>query len=189
MSSLPPDQERAEAIGEQLRAKIASKFTASTFLGGFALTILAGQVFAIWQTSRLSLLFPQSVAVVVAAVILFFEAVVRLDELTMPKRFWPTNVDAEPAFGRSTWGLLTDGDLEALEEKMRFFWTRFTLVATCLTAVAVLMVLFPMETGPEHARRWTMAYVAIGIIGALWYARRTTAQADASPRRFIRPVD
>jgi hypothetical protein len=41
------NNERVEAIGDQLRAKINSKFTASTFLAGFALTILSGQVFTL----------------------------------------------------------------------------------------------------------------------------------------------
>src|SRR5687768_16894779 len=162
MSILSPDQERAEAIGEQLRAKISSKFTASTFLGGFALTILAAQVFAIWQTNDLSMLFPSSVGMTVAAVILFFEAIIRLDELTMPKRFWPVDPDAVRTNGRSIWGILTDGDLETLDEKMRFFWTRFTLIGTFLTAAAVLMVLFPIQISSTEARCWVLVYVAVG---------------------------
>ena len=41
------EQERIEAIGEQLRAKINSKFQTSTFLAGFAFTILGIQISAL----------------------------------------------------------------------------------------------------------------------------------------------
>jgi hypothetical protein len=61
------DRQRVEAIGEQLRAKIASKFTASTFFAGFALTVLTGQVFALWQSTKLPALFPAAVGVLTAA--------------------------------------------------------------------------------------------------------------------------
>jgi hypothetical protein len=39
---MPTDesQERIEAIGDQLRAKISSKFQTSTFLAGFGLAVL-----------------------------------------------------------------------------------------------------------------------------------------------------
>jgi len=91
-------QDRVEAIGEQLRAKIASKFTASTFLAGFALTVLSGQVFALWQSSRLPMLFPPAVGAVFGALMLFVAAIIKLDELTMLKRFWDEGARAgDPA--------------------------------------------------------------------------------------------
>jgi hypothetical protein len=101
--NVPQNHDRVEAIGDQLRAKITSKFTASTFLAGFALTILSGQVFTIWQSTVLPFLFPLAVGIVTAAVVLLVDAVLRLDEITMPKRLWDESQDAgdtEPQLSR-----------------------------------------------------------------------------------------
>ncbi len=139
------NNDRIEAIGDQLRAKIASKFTASTFLAGFALTILSSQVFLIWQSSVLPLLFPLSVGTIAGAVVLFFYAVLRLDELTMPKRFWDESDGAIDTGYLSREGYLSDDDLWELRKQMIFYWAKLTIVATWMTGIGVIAMLIPIN--------------------------------------------
>lgn len=172
------NDERVEAMGDQLRAKITSKFTASTFLAGFALTILSGQVFLLWQSTILPLLFPLSVGIVAAAVVLFVEAVVRLDELTMPKRFWEENDDAGDTGHESREGYLLDDDLWELRKHMIFYWTKLTLVATWMTGLAVIVMLLPYERLPTDRIRWP-AFIFILFGPAIGFAYRTIVIANA----------
>ena len=170
--------ERIVAIGDQLRAKITSKFTASTFLGGFALTILSGQVFTLWQSTVLPLLFPLAVGSVAAAVVLFVDAVLRLDELTMPKRFWDESKAAGDSGHKSREAYLLDDDLWELRKHMIFYWTRLTLVATCLTGIAVPTMLVPFKTLPtECIRPAAFAFALLGPVVAIAY--RAVAMALA----------
>jgi hypothetical protein len=86
-----PDYEpraRIEAIGEQLRSKISSKFQTSTFLAGFGFTVLTVQVSTFWQSPRFPYLLPTSISILVVSIVIYIAAVVKLDGLTMPKRFW-----------------------------------------------------------------------------------------------------
>lgn len=122
------EQERLEAIGEQLRAKISSKFAASTFLAGFAATILSGLVVALWQDSSLPVHFPKALGVTMSATVLFVLGIIRLDELSMPKRFWPS-LPGTPSHAGDV-GLLTMEDLWALHDRMVFFWRHLTLAGT-----------------------------------------------------------
>jgi len=83
---LTDEQERLEALGDQLRAKISSKFSASTFLAGFAATILAAVVSPLWQQGTVvSLHFPAAVGLAVTGTGLFILSILRFDELSMPK--------------------------------------------------------------------------------------------------------
>jgi len=135
--------ERIEDIGEQLRAKITSKFTASTFLAGFARTVITGQVFTLWQVDKeLSPFYPISVGAVAGALHLFVQAIIRLDELTMPKLFWEDRLElrAQPP---SDDGRLEYHNLWDLRDRMVFFWYRLTIAATIVTALAVLVMLVP----------------------------------------------
>jgi hypothetical protein len=170
--------ERIEAIGDQLRAKITSKFTASTFLAGFALTILSGQVFTLWQSSVLPLLFPLAVGAVAAAVVLFIDAVVRLDELTMPKRFWDETSEAKEIGRSSREGYLIDDDLWELRKHMIFYWTRLTLVATWTTGIAVLAMLVPFKPLPTERIRFAAFVLALlGAVLGIAYSALVTAVA------------
>ena len=81
-------QTRIEDIGKQLRAKIRSKFQASTFLAGFSFTLLGFQITRLWQPVEIPRLLPVSVALMLLAISLYISAIMKLDELTMPKRFW-----------------------------------------------------------------------------------------------------
>lgn len=162
--------ERIEAIGDQLRSKITSKFTASTFLAGFALTILSGQVFTLWQSAVLPFLFPLAVGIVAGAVVLFVDAVLRLDELTMPKRFWDDDPKAAYTGFSSREGYLTDEDLWELRKHMIFYWTRLTLVATWLTGIAALLMLAPFKPLPiESIRLGAFISALIGPLVAFGY--------------------
>lgn len=190
------NDERIEAIGDQLRAKITSKFTASTFLAGFALTILSGQVFMLWQSSVLPLLLPLSVGTVAAAVVLFVDAIVRLDELTMPKRFWEESSDAASTGHSSREGYLVDSDLWELQKHMIFYWTRFTLVATWMTGIAVLAMLAPFSPLPTKWIRIAAFVLALlGPVGGIAYcaivtaAARNTKDETKKLNRLMRKID
>jgi hypothetical protein len=186
-----PEQERIEAIGEQLRAKIASKFTASSFLAGFGLTVLTGQVFALWQAEQLSPLFPAAVGAVFGAFVLFIEAIVRLDELTMPKRFWAESKDVAPPPQVPLGGsYLTDDDNWELQKRMIFYWVHLTVTATVITGVAVLAMLFPWWTiRSDDARLWSFGCAVVGVVIAreyrCWLERRAAKQFKPQ----VRPVD
>lgn len=185
------NDERVEAIGDQLRAKITSKFTASTFLAGFALSILSGQVFMLWQATDLPLLFPLSVGVVAAAVVLFVDAVVRLDELTMPKRFWDESDDAGDTGHRSSDGYLLDEDLWELRKQMIFYWTKLTLVATWMTGLAVASLLVPVKAPSTDVFRWS-AFIFALLGPVLGFAYRTIVTARAmkakDPSKRLNPL-
>jgi hypothetical protein len=190
------NNERIEAIGDQLRAKITSKFTASTFLAGFALTILSGQVFMLWQSSVLPLLLPLAVGTVAAAVVLFVDAIVRLDELTMPKLFWDESSSADHAGHSARDGYLLEDDLGELQKHMIFYWTRFTLVATGMTGLAVLAMLVPFEpVAPERIRLITFVLALVGpVLGIAYCAMVTEAAKKAKDdtkrlNQLMRPID
>jgi len=137
--------ERIEQFGEQLRAKITSKFTASTFLAGFALTVLTGQISTLWQVDvdkELSPFFSISVGAVAGAFYLFVMAVIRLDELTMPKLFWdprfwtPTRPPSDDLY-------LRYDELWKLQSMMVRIWFCLSVRATIITAIALLAMLIP----------------------------------------------
>ena len=79
-------QARIEAIGDQLRAKISSKFQTSTFLAGFGFAVLTVQLSTFWQSPKFPYLLPTSISFMIASLFLYIAAVIKLDELTMPKR-------------------------------------------------------------------------------------------------------
>jgi len=171
--------ERIEAIGEQLRDKITSKFTASTFLAGFALTVLTGQASFLWQAKdAIPPIFSLAVASVAAAFCLFIFAVIRLDELTMPKLFWEpphwTSTDL-PADDVS----LSYSDLWQLKKTMVRIWVSLTIPATVITSVAVVITFLPntitavLPLQFRAGRLSTFVLVAVFSLAAIIYARRT----------------
>jgi MFS family permease len=190
--SVTQNNERVEVIGDQLRAKITSKFTASTFLAGFALTILSGQVFMLWQSAVLPWLFPLAVGIVAAAVVLFVAAVLRLDQLTMPKRFWDESKDANDTGHSSRAGYLLDEDLWELRKHMIFYWQRLTLVATVMTGSAVLIMLFPIQPlSTERLHLATFVFALLGLGLGLAYDQGMMAlarKAKDEPKRLKRLI-
>lgn len=190
---LTPDQERLEAIGDQLRAKITSKFTASTFLAGFALTVLVGQISTLWQSQTLPPFFPFSVGAVFCAFSLFVFAIIKFDELTMPKRFFErvSGKDTVSPVEPMQWGLLDEGDLGTLLQRMRFFWNHLTLPATISTAIAVSAMLIPRSPCPifvvtgDEITWWTFGSAVAGVVIAALYCRHTVSQADKNYDRLV----
>jgi hypothetical protein len=139
---LTDEQERLEALGDQLRAKISSKFAASTFLAGFAATILAAVVSPLWQQDTVvSVYFPIAVGFAVVGTGLFITGIIRFDELSMPKRFWPSSPEIPNRTGDV--GLLEMDDLRVLHDRMVFFWRCLTLVGTAVTGLALLILILP----------------------------------------------
>jgi hypothetical protein len=174
-------QERLEAIGDQLRAKIASKFAASTFLAGFAATILSGLVALLFETNGPPHL-SKALGATLAATVLFVMGVIRFDELTMPKRFWPSRPGTSGDVV-----LLTMEDLWALHDRMVFFWRRLTLTGTALTGVAMMLVLVPAgarETARWAPFAWAGACAAAAFAYALWLDGRTPHRDE-----LVRPED
>lgn len=190
-------QARIEAIGDQLRAKISSKFQTSTFLAGFAFTVLGIQISALWQwqSPQIPLLLFISISFLVAATILYISAVVRLDELTMPKRFWEEDSDVQETKSPEL-AYLTDNDLWALKDRMVFYWVRLTLVATFLTAASLLLMLLPIPLAELPARpsntldRWLIFIGMAGLsLAALFYLKWLDRQALKKFIQLKRPVD
>jgi hypothetical protein len=186
---LTPDQDRIETIGDQLRAKISSKFTAATFLAGFALTLLGGQVFMLWQAAELPRFFSPAAGVLSAALVLFVSSVIRLDELTMPKRFWRS----DPGVVASTppqYAFLTIDDLWALQHRMVFYWQRLTLTATGITTLSLALLLLPVPSCDAHSVQkevfwWVTGCVFLALLYGVWIRRR----AERRYQPLMRPVD
>jgi hypothetical protein len=185
-------QERIEAIGEQLRAKINSKFQVSAFLAGFAITVLSVQI-SEFLDNKLSLLQASlSISLLIAAIVLFIFLIVRLDELTMPKRFWDrdenTNIPLPEPLGS-----LNDQDLWTLKERMVFYWVWLAYIAIGLTALSFLCMLVPWSNQKvdeiEHGMRWLSfgSFLVVGI-ASFFYVRLITRKASMIGS-LHRPVD
>ena len=183
---MSPQQELFEAYGEQLRAKISSKFSASTFLAGFAATILTTLLTA-RGAERVSLQHSLALGLAIVASFLFVHAIVRLDELSMPKRFWPS----KPELRRVTddVGLLTLEDLWALYHRMVYCWQKLTMVATGLTGIGLVVLTLPAIYAPAGYESWTsVGFASVGAIVAFLYVRRLDARMPDKDK-LVRPVD
>ena len=186
--SLDPSQELRERYGDQLRAKISSKFSASTFLAGFAGSILSGLLSSLGSpTSPRPLYLPQVLSLTVAGTVLFVLAVIRLDELSMPKRFWPS--DPEASNRASDVGLLTDDDLWILKDRMVYYWRFLTLLGTSLTGVAFLVYLItPASVTAGPAKIPTLVWALIGAVAAFLWTKILDWRVPHR-RQLTRPVD
>jgi hypothetical protein len=186
--TLSPRQELLEKYGDQLRAKISSKFSASTFLAGFAATILTTLVTDLWQQdAQMSLQYLLALGLASAATILFVHGIIRLDELSMPKRFWPSRPDVQNR--ADDVGLLTQDDLWALHDRMVFFWRYLTLAATVLTGLGLFaLVLPPVHIPTSYFTEASFASTTRSAIAAFLYSRQLDARAPHRDK-LIRPVD
>lgn len=196
---MPTDesQERIEAIGDQLRAKISSKFQTSTFLAGFGLAILTLQLSTFWQALRFPCLLPVSISIMVVSICIYIAAVVKFDELTMPKRFWK---HASSLSETEKLAYLKEEDLYQLQKRMVFYWWRLTAVATSLTGSSVLLMLLPLTPSDlltpnikEKTLYWTLGglillliYFAILqlVVRSLKKKKRGEERADWLPLGF-----
>ena len=188
---MPTDlEQRIEAIGEQLRSKINSKFQVSAFLAGFAFTILSMQVSALWDDKKSPILISISICFMIPAIVLYIFSIIRLDELTMPKRFWIESGNMnmpQPGLLAS----LSDQDLWTLKDRMVFYWVRLTLTATWLTVISILLMLLPI---PGHQNKsgivpWFFFIVfIIVLVASHLYVKRVTGKASKLGS-LTRPVD
>ena len=112
------DQEQAlvEKIGEQLRAKIISKFQISAFLAGLLVAVVAALLATLGDTAKPPL-FGMSIVLMFGALIVYAAALIKLDALTMPKRFWRDRPDERVMIYRNV--LLKDNDLVLLRRDWR----------------------------------------------------------------------
>ncbi len=138
------EQRRAEEIGEQLRLKIAGKFQATTFLASAALAVLAIEISLLWSDSTVSRFLPFAIGVLTGALIIFVGALLKLDALIMPKRFWP-EADSSPDAAGAHAAFLTDENLWAIQKRMILYWTWGTVVALLLTVASLVALLWPLE--------------------------------------------
>lgn len=150
------NQTLIEAVGEQLRAKILSKFQTSAFLAGLAVSVLGVQLSTLSGDERARpALFGVSVAVMFGALVVYVAALIRLDELTMPKRFW--RKDPSLAVLDYEAVLLEDQELVELQKRMVFHWYSLTLTAAGITGFSLLLLLVPPG--------WVAACLQIGREG------------------------
>jgi drug/metabolite transporter (DMT)-like permease len=160
-----------ESIGEQLRAKILSKFQTSAFLAGLAVAVLGVQLATLADTSQeRSPLFWVSIALMFGALVVYVAALIKLDELTLPKRFWQKNPD-DPVPQRYSNVLLNDRDLILLRRRMVFHWYTLTLTATGITGLALLLLLVPanwitscLRVGPEGTFAGVIAVLGLTLL-------------------------
>jgi hypothetical protein len=141
-------QTRIEAIGDQLRSKINSKFQTSTFLAGFGFAVLGIQITILWQSTGFPRLLPISQAFMLVAIVLYITAVYKLDGLTMPKRFWEKD-EGHKDRRASHLSYLTQQDLWELKKRMIFYWMSLTVTATIITAASLFLMLLPLPPRKE----------------------------------------
>jgi MFS family permease len=165
-------QARIEAIGEQLRAKISSKFQTSAFLGGFGFAALTAEISILWQSPQTPRLLLVSIPLMLASICLYIAALIKLDELTMPKRFWPEHpTEGNPGPHDSRLAYLSDNDLWGLQKRMIFYWYSLTLFATLLMAISIMLMLLPLPPrlySPEIVKK-LFRYTAIFAILLIAY--------------------
>jgi len=179
-------QEFFERVGDQLRAKIMSKFQTSAFLAGLAVAVLGVQLTNLGDAVQPKPpLFAASISLMFGGLLLYVAALIKFDALTMPKRFW--KADKNRAASDWTFVLLEDGDLRELHKRMVFFWYVFTIAATTMTALALLLLLVPKswvpgipEIGPEG----TFKAVLYGVGLVVFYFFVLTAVT----RGWLRPI-
>jgi hypothetical protein len=170
---------RLEAIGDQLRAKITSKFQTSTVLAGFAFTVLGIELTILWQSPLTPGLLPWSIGLSNFAILLYVSAVVRLDALTMPKRFWKED-KGKTNRAASRQAYLTDDDLWELRKQMIFHWISLTLIATAGLAASLFLLLWPTSfnklTSEVLVETFQLVIIAIAgwcvYLAILWLATR-----------------
>jgi hypothetical protein len=190
-------EERLEAIGEQLQAKIRSKFQTTTFLAGFAITLLGTQIARLWQPKEIPQLLPVSISVMLVAVALYIYAIVKLDELTMPKRFWEEEKKDDGVHEGPNFWYLSNEDLWELRNRMIFYWNRLTLAATLLTMISLFLMLLPLpskelstESGNRTALlRETFTYTLILLSLMIAYLAILSSQAKKRFKPLVRGQD
>jgi hypothetical protein len=159
-----------EQTGDQLHAKITSKFQTSSFLAGFAVAVLGVLLAMLSNTSR-PRLFSLSIALLFAAVLVYVAALIKLDELTMPKRFWskPPSKHPVPPKDLKNYELvrLDDDDLFELRRRMVFYWYGLTITATGMTGAALVLLLVPSATEQTTvANDWSIFRLVLEVLGA-----------------------
>lgn len=184
------EQRRAEEIGEQLRLKIAGKFQTTTFLASAALAVLAIEISLLWSDAAVSRFLPFAIGVLTGALIIFVGALLKLDSLIMPKRFWP-EADANPDAGGSQAAFLTDENLWALQKRMILYWTWGTVVALLLTIASLVALLWPLEAvEPGIALRvQTVVVASVFALLALALHGVVSARAKRIKPPMTRPRD
>ncbi len=184
------EQRRAEEIGEQLRLKIAGKFQTTTFLASAALAVLAIEIALLWSDATVSRFLPFAIGVLTGALIIFVGALLKLDALIMPKRFWPED-DSDPDAGGSQAAFLTDENLWAIQKRMILYWTWGTVVALLLTVASLVALLWPLEAVEpgEALRLQTLVVASLFALLALALLGVVTGRADRIEPRMTRPRD
>jgi hypothetical protein len=140
----------------------------STFLAGFGLAVLTLQLSTFWQAPTFPFLLPVSISIMVVSICIYIAAVVKLDELTMPKLFWK---HPSPLSQTEKLAYLKEEDLFQLQKRMVFYWWRLTAVATSLTGASLLLMLLPLTPRAlstpnikENTLYWTLGGLILLLI-------------------------
>jgi hypothetical protein len=119
---------------------------------------------------------PVSISIMVVSICICIAALVRLDELTMPKRFWKHASNQSET--ETTLAYLKGNDLWELQKRMVFYWWCLTAVATSLTGASLLLMLLPLAPRelPDHKTseilvivRHIFGWTLVGVIVLLIY--------------------
>jgi hypothetical protein len=179
------ERKRTDIIGERLQAKIRSKFQTSTFLAGFAFTLLGLEIGRLWQSEYIPYLIFVCIPLMLGAAVLYIYAVMKLDALTMPKAFWVEDesnrvLDPQVLCERS---YSTPEELWHLKDEMVFYWTRLTIFATYLVAGSLLTMLIPFtRTFSPNLLLLTLACSVITALLAFGYCRWIWKSRPKGPR-------
>src|SRR5436305_13920229 len=80
-------RKRIDDIDAQLQAKIRGLQSVSTFLAGFAFTVLGLEIGTLWRSEYIPFLIFFSIPLMLGAVVLYINGVMKLTGLAMPKPF------------------------------------------------------------------------------------------------------
>jgi len=172
---MAPDegQKRIDNISEQLQAKIRGLQSVSTFLAGFAFTVLGLEIGRLWGDGSIPFWIFFSIPLMLFAVVLYIYAVMKLTGLAMPK---PFRVEDERNRELSDAGFReqassTPSELRQLKDEMVFYWRWLTILATCLVAGSLLVMLFPVTTAfsPDLLRYTTFVSSIVSVLLAVSY--------------------
>lgn len=133
------------------------------------------------------------------SVVIYIVAVVKLDELTMPKRFWKEDPGRQKTDSAKL-AYLTDDDLWELQKRMVFYWQALTIVATSLAAFSLMLMLLPLRPRGlsgniiRETFLWAVSFLILlsiyfAILCSIVRTRKRSKDPGARWSSLVRPAD